>query len=38
MRIKDMERNKRDVEKEKKRMERELLREKSQTVSAFLLL
>jgi hypothetical protein len=38
MRIKDMERNKRDVEKEKKRMERELLKEKSQTVSAFLLL
>lgn len=31
MRIKDMERNKRDVEKEKKRMERELLKEKSQT-------
>lgn len=35
MRIKDMERNNRDVEKEKKRMERELQKEKLQNVSAF---
>ena len=33
MRIKDMERNNRDVEKEKKRMERELQKEKLQNVS-----
>ena len=35
MRIKDMERNNRDVEKEKKRMERELQKEKLQNVSVF---